>query len=69
MHINPQTLTHLCMLSGDVEFHLSFLPIVQLFDDTDDLQCEMYDRYSMCVVCALLTVFALLLRMSYRSLP
>ena len=31
----------------DVEFHVSFLPIVQLFEDTSDLQSEIYDRYLM----------------------
>ena len=31
----------------DVEFHVSFLPIVQLFEDTSNLQSEIYDRYLM----------------------
>ena len=42
-HIDP----NIAFSSDDVEFHVSFLPIVQLFEDTSDLQSEIYDRYLM----------------------
>ena len=31
--------------AGDIEFRLSFLPIYQLFDGTEQRQGEVYDKY------------------------
>ena len=44
------------LFSDDPEFRLSFLPLAQLFDGTDDLQGSIYKRYATvhdfcCVVC------------------
>lgn len=32
-------------ISDDVEFHVSFLPIVQLFEEAGDIKSEIYERY------------------------